>query len=90
MNALREAKIAAGDPSVRELTKRVCAARRRRTGSGAEEVAPSTVWYCFDPERRRLNYDLVFDLLRAMSVPDEEFTWWRQVWRQSNTRHSLR
>jgi tetratricopeptide (TPR) repeat protein len=78
--ALRAVKVGCGNPSVRELARRVKAERQRRSGEDAVAVSPSTVWYCFDPVRQRLDYDLVFDLLRAMRLPEEQLAWWRQAW----------
>ncbi len=80
ITVLRATKVLAGDPSVRVLTRRLNADRQRRGGSDSVVVSPSTVWYCFDPTRRRLDYDLVFDLLRVLNVSEEQLGWWRQAW----------
>jgi tetratricopeptide (TPR) repeat protein len=73
----------AGSPSYRELARRINLRRSRRGGGDAarsSEVVASTVAYCFQRGRRRLDYDLVFDLLRALDVADEQLAWWRRAW----------
>lgn len=79
---LRAVKIWAGDPSIRELVKRINLERRARAvpGERVAEVSSSTVGYCFRLGRRRLDYDLVFDLLDTMGIPRESRARWVRAW----------
>lgn len=79
---LRAIKIWAGDPPIRELVKRINLERKARAvpGERVTEVSSSTVGYCFRLGRRRLDYDLLFDLLDAMGMPKESWQAWIRAW----------
>ncbi|MBK7819703.1 MAG: hypothetical protein IPJ61_01160 [Tessaracoccus sp.] len=75
---LRARRIAAGSPSFGELAQRIGRAR------AARGVAPSsrlpgrvTVYDCFRDGRRRIDAELVADIVRALGGDDEELIRWR-------------
>ena len=86
VTCLRATKAWTGDASVRELTRRINTDRRRRS-SASRDVVPSTVGYSFDLRRQRLDYDLVFELLRAMGLTEPHLQWWRQAWQSVFARY---
>ena len=79
---LRALKVWSGDPSVRELARRITTVRRGRAvaaGLSPESVAPvtsSTVGYCFQVRRVRLDLSLVVDLLQCLGLSDEQRAHW--------------
>jgi tetratricopeptide (TPR) repeat protein len=75
---LRARRIAAGSPSFGELAQRIGRAR------AARGVAPSsrlpgrvTVYDCFRDGRRRIDAELVQDIVRALGGDDDELVRWR-------------
>ena len=75
--ALTQLRLDQGAPSFAELTRRVAVLRERR-GTGA---APGrvTVYDCFRPDRRRIDADLVGDIVLALGVPAGPAEAWRRL-----------
>jgi len=75
---LRERRAAAGSPSFSEITRRV---ERQRTDRGvrASERSPGrvTVYDCFRDGRRRIDAELVLDIVRALGADAAELARWR-------------
>ncbi|MEY9874232.1 tetratricopeptide (TPR) repeat protein [Streptacidiphilus sp. MAP12-33] len=61
-----------GDPSFRDLAKRVGALSRR-----PQQVSKSTVADLFQPGRRRLSQDLVVAVVRALGLDEPDVDRWR-------------
>lgn len=80
--ALREARAWAGNPSFAVLTRRVRDLREHR-GVPASEAAPGrvTVYDCFRSGRRRLDADLVLDLVTVLGADTPSRTAWRAALR---------
>lgn len=70
-------RLHAGQPSFAELTRRIATVRAVR---GLPEVeqrpARATVYDCFRTDRRRLDIDLVTDIVRALGVSEAESHQW--------------
>jgi hypothetical protein len=64
--------------SYRELHRRL--ARRRRSRGVAEEPADATVYRCLQPGRRRLDIELVADIVTALTGDESEAGRWRQAY----------
>ncbi|WP_018347798.1 hypothetical protein [Longispora albida] len=81
LNKLREA---AGGPSFTELVRRITRARAAR-GLPRSECEPgrTTVYDCFRPGRRRLDGELVADIIRALGGTDAEAAYWREFCHRS-------
>ncbi|MFT4285159.1 MAG: tetratricopeptide repeat protein [Protaetiibacter sp.] len=75
---LRERRVEAGNPSFSELTRRVVGLRTAR-GVPARERTPGrvTVYDCFREGRRRLDVELVLDIVRALGAESSEVAVWR-------------
>ncbi|TQF06067.1 tetratricopeptide repeat protein [Kitasatospora acidiphila] len=71
---LGELRIWAGQPSYRELAKRVGPLLRP-----ARTVSPFTVVDAFKVARRRLDLDLVVGIVRALGLGEDEVDRWRQA-----------
>ena len=81
--ALREARAWAGNPSFATLTRGVRHLRLRR-GVPASEAAPGrvTVYDCFRSGRRRLDVDLVLDLVAVLGADTHSSAAWRSAVRR--------
>lgn len=77
---LRDLRTWAGNPSYTVLTQRVARARLAR-GVPRSEAVPGrvTVYDCFREGRRRLDVDLVLDLVGALGGDLEDRVRWRQA-----------
>ncbi|HEX9999376.1 MAG TPA: hypothetical protein VGB74_02890, partial [Actinoplanes sp.] len=71
---LRSLKAWGGNPSYEAITSRVNAGRR-----AAEHVGKTTVVDCFRDGRRRLDTELVVDVVRALHPDPGYATQWRQA-----------
>ncbi|MGO1316189.1 MAG: NB-ARC domain-containing protein [Cellulomonadaceae bacterium] len=72
--ALGEVRVASGSPSYSEIATRIGALRAQ---AGRTHRPPrSTVYDCFRPGRRRLDMDLVRDILLALGLAPGEVTAW--------------
>ncbi|MDR7275544.1 tetratricopeptide repeat protein [Catenuloplanes atrovinosus] len=78
---LRLLKIWAGDPSYETIKERVNAAWTAAGRPPAELARRSTVADCFRPGRRRLNTELVIEVVRALHPDTGYVAQWRQVLR---------
>lgn len=78
--ALRELRAWAGNPSYAALAQRVARARLAR-GVPRSEAVPGrvTVYDCFRDGRRRLDMELVLDLVAALGAGPDERAGWRQA-----------
>jgi hypothetical protein len=80
IRALRRAKVAAGNPSISQITKRVHETWRRAGRSESEWPARSTVGNCFALGRRRPNPDLLMAVVQAITGDDgSKLDTWRQA-----------
>lgn len=79
VEVLRATKTALGEPSIRELT-RIINHRRREHASG-DEVTVSTVGYCFNRGRVRLDRDVLLDVVAAMGLSEGQCAIWAGCWR---------
>ncbi|WP_206739352.1 hypothetical protein [Streptomyces sp. L2] len=79
---LRTLRAWAGNPSYAELVRRISALRAAR-GVPAAECAPGrvTVYDCFRTGRRRIDMDLVLDIVTALGAPAPELGRWRRALR---------
>lgn len=77
---LRELRVWAGNPSYATLAQRVTQARLAR-GVPRSEAVPGrvTVYDCFREGRRRLDTDLVLDLVTALGASPDDRVRWRQA-----------
>ena len=75
---LRERRLAAGNPSFSAITQRVAEIRVQR-GVRSSERSPGrvTVYDCFRDGRRRVEVDLVVDIVSALGADGEERRRWR-------------
>lgn len=91
---LRRLKVWCGNPSVRELARRIGderAARARRARIPAEPApTSSTVGHCFQARRRRLDLDLLAELLRALGLDGADRAAWLTVARSVHARQASR
>ncbi|WP_203903822.1 tetratricopeptide repeat protein [Virgisporangium aliadipatigenens] len=78
---LRFLKIWAGDPSYETIKDRVNESWTAAGRPAGELVSKSTVAYCFQPNRRRLNTDLVIAVVHALHPDVGYVTAWRQALR---------
>lgn len=76
---LRALRAHAGNPSFAEIVRRI-ATRRRARGRPESERRPGrvTVYECFQPGRRRLDVELLADIVEALGGPDAEP--WRRAY----------
>lgn len=74
IDALGRLRSWAGAPSYRELARSV-----GRLLPVPQPVAASTVVDVFRPKRRRLDFDLVVAIVRALGLPDDEADRWRRA-----------
>lgn len=75
---LRALRVAAGEPSYREIAARVTERRARRGVPDHEgHVARSTVYDCFRPGRKRVDLDLVAELGAALGLAHRLLDDWR-------------
>ncbi|MEZ0114946.1 tetratricopeptide (TPR) repeat protein [Catenulispora sp. EB89] len=81
ITALGELRQWAGGPSYRMLAKRVGPLMRP-----PQLIAHTTVSSVFQPQRRRLDIDLVTTIVRALGVPEPEVARWRQACVQVHVR----
>jgi tetratricopeptide (TPR) repeat protein len=81
-DGLRSLRSAAGHPSYAEIARRIGRQRAAR-GVPASEQKPAraTVYDCFRTDRRRLDIDLVVDIVRALGADDGEAARWAQACR---------
>lgn len=75
---LRERRRMAGGPSFSEIARRVAQLRAAR-GVHASERTPGrvTIYDCFRDGRRRVDVDLVVDIVRALGGDDQDAARWR-------------
>ncbi|WP_026874836.1 tetratricopeptide repeat protein [Jiangella gansuensis] len=74
---LRSMRSAAGHPSYAEIARRIAAHRAGRGVPPAERrPARATVYDCFRTDRRRVDVDLVVDIVRALGASESECAWW--------------
>jgi tetratricopeptide (TPR) repeat protein len=78
---LRLLKVWAGNPSYETIKDRVNAEWTAAGRPAGELVSKSTVAYCFQPDRRRLDTDLVLGVVRALHPDTGYVTQWRQALR---------
>ena len=78
---LRQLKVWAGDPSYETIKNRVNAAWTAAGRPAGELTRKSTVAYCFQPGRRRLDTDLVLAVVEALHPDTGYVTAWRQALR---------
>jgi tetratricopeptide (TPR) repeat protein len=83
LHQLRLTRLWAGMPTYQEIARRID--RRRAHGGVVDEsagrMARSTVADCFGrSQRRRIDYDLLFDILRAMGLAGHQLEAWREAW----------
>ncbi|MBB5788886.1 ATP-binding protein [Jiangella mangrovi] len=85
--ALRSLRQDAGLPSYAEIARRIGVARALR-GVPLSERRPAraTVYDCFRTERRRLDIDLVVEIVRALGADDAEAARWAQLCRVAQSR----
>lgn len=77
---LQERRSAAGHPSYTEITRRIARLRAERGVPAAEQrPARATVYDCFRTDRRRLDIDLVADIVRAFGADDAEVARWART-----------
>jgi tetratricopeptide (TPR) repeat protein len=76
---LRRLRSWAGMPSYQEIAGRIS---RARAGDRARQtLARSTVAdYFTKPHRRRLDHDLVFEIVAALGLSGKHLDWWREAW----------
>ncbi|MFT3797930.1 tetratricopeptide repeat protein [Microbacterium sp.] len=76
---LRDRRVHAGSPSFSELARRVSDVRAAR-GVRASERSPGriTVYDCFRSGRRRVDVELVLDIVRALGGDEAEVGHWRE------------
>ncbi len=75
----------AGQPSYQALADRINQRRADAIGSSVralpDRLARSTVADCFTRlNRRRLDYELVFEIIRVLGVTESQIDWWLQAW----------
>lgn len=79
VDGLRAMRLAAGQPSYAELALRIARLRAERGMSeGQARVARTTVYDAFRAGRRRLDLDLVLDIVRALGGTQDEVIDWRE------------
>ncbi|HEX6683877.1 MAG TPA: tetratricopeptide repeat protein [Candidatus Limnocylindrales bacterium] len=78
---LRLLKVWAGDPSYERITNRINTAGRAAGRPPGELARKSTVVDCFRPGRRRLNTDLVLEVVHALHPDVGYVAQWRQALR---------
>ncbi len=80
LHRLRLVRLWAGNPPYQEIARRI---DKLRGEDPARRMARSTVAdYFVRSNRRRLDYDLVFDILRALGLTEPELEPWRQAWQE--------
>ncbi|UFU06027.1 tetratricopeptide repeat protein [Ruania halotolerans] len=78
-NGLRTLRIEAGQPSFAEIARRIATVRAERGVAPAEQrPARGTVYDCFRTDRRRIDIDLVVDIVRALGADSTEADQWAQ------------
>lgn len=85
---LRELRLTSGGPSFSEIARRVGALRTAR-GVHASERTPGrvTVYDCFRDGRRRVDIDLIVDIVRALGEDDDAVARWRALCVDAQRRH---
>ena len=79
VDALQALRFEAGGPSYAEIAMRISRLRADRTDGGpTASVARSTVYDMFRPDRKRLDGDLVADIVRALGGTEEDAALWRR------------
>lgn len=78
---LRLLKVWAGNPSYETIKDRINTAWTAAGRPAGELVGKSTVAYCFQPSRRRLDTDLVTAVVEALHPDTGYVTQWRQALR---------
>ena len=83
VGTLRELRLWAGEPSYATIARRISQARLAR-GVPASEATPGriTVYDCFRDGRRRLDVDLVLDIVAALGADKDQRAAWRQALRR--------
>lgn len=85
--ALRSLRQDAGLPSYAEIARRIGVNRAARGVPPSEQrPARATVYDCFRTERRRLDIDLVIEIVRALGADDAEAARWAQLCRVAQSR----
>lgn len=74
IEALGRLRLWAGAPSYRTLVKRIGLLRH-----GSQAVAQTTVVDTFNPRRRRLDFDLVIAIVRALGLDEAAVDRWREA-----------
>jgi len=78
---LRAVREWAGNPAYSRIACRIDHLRRARAvPPGERRPAKVTVYDCFRPDRRRLDIELVTDILRALGVPEADVSTWRRAY----------
>lgn len=76
--ALHECRLRAGTPSFSDITRRVVQLRRARgLPPGEAHVGRVTVYDCFREDRKRLDSELVIDIVQALGGTDADLRRWR-------------
>ncbi len=79
---LRALRAWAGGPSYAAITRRIAAARAARNVPSVDRTPGRvTVYSCFQPGRRRLDAELVVDVVGALGVAEADAIAWRQACR---------
>lgn len=77
--ALQRLRLDAGAPSYSELADRITQRRMDRgVAPAAARVARSSVYDVFRLGRKRVNLELVEDIVRALNRDEREVEWWRE------------
>ena len=76
---LRLLRAWAGNPSYGTIRRRIAQARAARGIPRSETPGRTTVYDCFQPSRRRLDADLVVDIVHVLGLNDVRVTQWRQA-----------
>lgn len=89
--ALREARLAAGNPSTRELCERVASLRAGRgQPPEAQVVRRTTMDAAFSPGRRYLDVELVQDLAMVLGLDPDRARQLAQRCQAANDRYPVR
>lgn len=76
---LKQLRSRAGGPSFAKIARAITENRRRRGAPESEAlVSRSTVYDCFSVNRKRLDVDLVLDILRVLNVGESDVAVWER------------
>ncbi|MDF1489176.1 NB-ARC domain-containing protein [Tessaracoccus caeni] len=75
---LRARRVEAGSPSYADLALRIAEARVARGVARSRLPGRVTVYDCFRDGRRRIDAELLLDIVRVLGADDDEVSVWRQ------------